>query len=536
MQMECKMKIQQHFSCFIRFLMLKQKITSYKYNFPSVSQDFENNPYMIRRELIIQNAITSWQYIYANLRDRALDFSIIFYEAQNTQSYGTSIDVKQFHNYQLKFTYGNIQQNNKIIQMQMFEIYYLSIVYKCHQSCQECDGPPKYHCLTCSEEQKRIYIPEFKQCACKYGTIDYNNGYIDYMDQDIQLNLQFNVKQPKNLHCKVGQFEFNCDCMKCPQGVYKDSLICVECCQNVGQRSQSPNCREILELTQISGQYLIPEIDNFYFYDSSDLIYTNILISDSLGISTIKLILQFFLILIFRLKIIIQDEFHLYQHFRYSSQIFLSFCNQRESSMFDQHLCYNCQIKHCLSCGLTINDNCFVQYVMIKVHLEIFTYASCLPPYYPSFSRECKLCTLENCLYCFEFKRHPSQIDISIELEDLTESYAETQIGCMQCEIDYYFNFKLGICLKILHQSRIVQYLLLNQQMRTYVQHLPQIIFRCQERLIVEIFQQPIFKSVFLITIRNQPAQHVNLVIYYLVESAMKVKNKVPPIQLNSEV
>ncbi|CAD8188896.1 unnamed protein product [Paramecium octaurelia] len=88
---------------------------------------------------------------------------------------------------------------------------------------------------------------------------------------------------------------------------------------------------------------------------------------------------------------------------------------------------------------------------------------------------------------------------------------------------------------KMLHQSRIVQYLLLNQQMRKYVQHLPQIISRCQERLIVAICQQPIVKSVFLITIRSQPAQHVNLVIYYLVESAMKVKNKVPPIKLNSE-
>ncbi|CAD8214608.1 unnamed protein product [Paramecium octaurelia] len=200
------------FQLFYQISNAKNKIiiTTYKYNFPSVTQDFENNPYMIRRELIIQNTITSWQYIYVNLHDTVLDFSIIFYEAQNTQSYETSIDVKQFHNYQLKFTYGNIQQKQSdYLDVIVRDLLFINCIQdlkqdKCHQSCQECDGPTKYHCLTCSEEQKRIYIPEFKQCACTYGTIDYNNECIDYMDQKLQLNLQFNVKQTKNLYCKVG--------------------------------------------------------------------------------------------------------------------------------------------------------------------------------------------------------------------------------------------------------------------------------------------------------------------------------------------
>ncbi|CAD8167816.1 unnamed protein product [Paramecium octaurelia] len=416
-------------------------ITTYKYNFPSVTQDFWSNPFIIRRELLIQNAITSWQYIYVNLQENVLDFSIIFYEAQNTQSYETSIDVKQFHNYQLKITYGNIQQTKlDYLDVIVRDLLFINCVQdlkqqKCHYSCQECDGPTKYNCLTCSAESKRIFIPESKQCTCQLGTIDYDNQCIDYVDQNLQLNLQFNVKQTRKLNCKMGYFEFDGECMKCPQGIYKDFLICRDCFQNVETWSLNPVCTEVLDVTSIFGQYEKPKIDNFYFYDSSDLISTKTH-QDKIEI------------------IGMQDEFQLFENFRQSSQIFFSLCNAR-GSMYDQQLCYPCTINYCQSCGFTINNDIFClkcddQHKLVDGSCNIyeyFNYASCLPPYYASFSRECKLCTLENCLYCFEFTL-VSELEISIEFDNLYDSHAEFAIGCMLCEKDYNFNFNFGRCLK----------------------------------------------------------------------------------------
>ncbi|CAD8202685.1 unnamed protein product [Paramecium octaurelia] len=414
-------------------------ISTYKYNFPSVTQDFGNNPCIIRRELLIQNAITSWQYIYVNLQESVLDFSIIFYEAQNTQSYETTIDVKQFHNYQLKITYGNIQQTKldylDVIVRDLLLINCLQDLKseKCHFSCQECDGPTKFNCLICPVESKRIYIPESKQCACSYGTIDYNNQCIDYMDQNLELNLQFNVKQAQNLNCKMGYFEFEGDCIKCPQGIYKDFLICHDCFQNVDTWSLKPICTQILQLTSMSGQYIAPKIDNFYFYDSSDLISIKPPQSEGTGI---------------------QNKSILFENFRQSSEIFFSFCNERES-IFNQ-LCYPCTIRFCQSCGLTINSNIFClrcdqSHKLVNGecnYQQKFNYASCLPPYYASSSRECKLCTLENCLYCFEFSSSLETF-ISIKQDDLYyNDINSVRVGCMLCEKDYNFNFNLGRCLK----------------------------------------------------------------------------------------
>ncbi|CAD8138703.1 unnamed protein product [Paramecium octaurelia] len=432
------------FQLFYQISPIKNKIiiTTYKYNFPSVTQDFENNPQLIRRELILQNTITSWQYIYVNLQESVLDFSIIFYEAQNIQSYETTFEVKQFQNYQLKITLGNIQQTTlDYLDVIVRDLLLINCMYdlrqdKCHYSCQECDGPTKYHCLTCSAESKRKYIAEFKQCACIYGTIDDNNYCIDYKDQNFYLDLQFNGKKTTNLNCKMGYFEFDGDCIKCPYGMQKDFLICYDCYRYLDTWSLNPICEHILKLTQVSGKYEAPSILNTYLYDSSDLISTNFNILDFLGNG-------------------IQNETLLYDHFRRSSEFFISFCN-KETSMDDKQLCYPCRIYNCQSCGLTLNNDLFclkclkgntlVNGQCISDYFN-FNYESCQPPYYATYSRECKLCTLENCIYCFEFL-YLYEFEISIEVYNLNYENVKGKIGCMLCKKDYNFNFKIGKCLQ----------------------------------------------------------------------------------------
>ncbi|CAK72872.1 unnamed protein product (macronuclear) [Paramecium tetraurelia] len=419
-------------------------ITTYKYDFPSVTQDFSDDPFLIKRELIIYNTITSWQYIHINLHESVLDFSIIFYEVSNTQSYKTIFDVKQFHNQQLKITYGNIQQTkldylDVIVRRLLFSNCMQDLKWqKCHQSCKECDGPTKYDCLSCSEESKRIYIPEFKQCDCQYGTIDDNNTCIDYMDQYLYLNLQLNVKQRKTLNCKMGYFELDGDCIKCPLRIYSDFLICLECFSNPDEWFLQPYCSENLEFTKVSGKYERPSAQNFYLHDSSDLISTNIPWYEFKRYS-------------------IQNELLLYERFLMSSQIFFSFCNsyQQQSTRYDEHQCYACNIYFCESCGLTINNGffclkCNYQGELFNgtcTHYEKFNYTSCQPPYYASFSKKCELCPIENCLYCFEYF-DDGQFLMSIEISNIYQYPQKAYIGCLLCEKDYNFNFYHKRCIK----------------------------------------------------------------------------------------
>ncbi|CAD8151291.1 unnamed protein product [Paramecium octaurelia] len=416
-------------------------ITTYQYDFPSVTQDFSNDPFIIRRELIIYNNITSWQYIYINLQENRLDFSIIFYEASSSQSYETIFNVKQFHNQQLKISCGNIQQTkldylDVIVRSQLFSNCMQDLKQqKCHQSCKECDGPTKYHCLSCSKELKRIYIPEFKQCDCQYGTVDYNNACIDYIDQYLNLNLQLNVKQRNNLNCKMGYFELDGDCIKCPSRIYRDFLNCFECFSQPDTWFQKPYCSLNLEFTKILGQYERPITQNFYLHDSSDLISTNIPWYDVGGIS-------------------IKNERLLYEYFQLSLQIFVSLCNSQKSNISGEHSCYACDIRYCQSCGLTQNKGIFClkcEYPKELVNgrctdYEIFNYTSCLPPYYASFSRKCELCPIENCIYCFEFV-YNGGFQMSIEFSDLFNK-EDIQIGCLLCEKDYNYNFYHQRCIK----------------------------------------------------------------------------------------
>ncbi|CAD8059466.1 unnamed protein product [Paramecium primaurelia] len=120
------------FQQFYLFSPIQNKliITKYQYYFLSVTLDFSKNPLLIRRELPIYNSITSWQYVQINLQESVLEFSIIFYEGQYTQSYKTTIDIKQFDNYQLKITYRNIQQSNLNYLDVIVKICYLIIVCK----------------------------------------------------------------------------------------------------------------------------------------------------------------------------------------------------------------------------------------------------------------------------------------------------------------------------------------------------------------------------------------------------------------------
>ncbi|CAD8112926.1 unnamed protein product [Paramecium sonneborni] len=416
-------------------------ITTYKYDFPIVTQDFVNNPFLIKREFNIPNNLASWQFLFVNLEENTLRVEIIFQDDQNTQTYKSLIDVKQFHDCQFKITYGNIQQQNLnyidiIVRNMRFTNCIQDIrLIKCHQSCKECDGPSKYNCLSCSNESNRIFIAKQKLCVCPYQTVDLNNECLNYRDQDLQL-IQ---KQQINLKCQQGFFELNGDCIKCPSRIKENIISCFDCYQFIQTWKSSPICSLDLMCNDSICDFIGIGQEIINLFDGSDFIlYQNSLLYNQGNIQDEKLH---------------QKQYNLIINF------FQFFCNikLKESKDFDKNSCYQCKIKSCLVCGINIDKficlKCEDRYTLYKGQCinyhDDFNFQNCTQPYYASFSRVCKLCELKNCLYCFEYyNNNNNYYGFTIEYTNIYLGFKPKQIGvaCLMCEQGYQFDFILGIC------------------------------------------------------------------------------------------
>ncbi|CAD8115625.1 unnamed protein product [Paramecium sonneborni] len=415
-------------------------ITTYKYDFPIVTQDFVNNEFLIKREFIISNNLTCWQFLFLNLDENTLDFQITFHDDQNIQTYQSLIDIKQFHDCQFKITYGNIQQTDLnyidiIVRNMIFTncIQYKTLV-KCHLSCKECDGPSQYNCLTCSEESNRIYIPEFKRCVCPYSSIDQENECINYRDQRLRLD----YKEKRNQKCEQGFFELDGDCFKCPSRIKENLITCSECYLNVQTWRNAPICSQYLVYDKQYQYLLYQQLLNVYLFDGSDLLFYQ----NSLEMNQGN----------------IQDELLLYNQYNLNINPFQFFCNKQSDRIYDENSCYECLIKQCLVCGLQIDN-----YICLKCEKEYklqdgkcissyvnFNHTSCQPPYYATFKRKCELCQLKNCLYCFEYFKNYDEFGFTIEYEKNIVLPFHTQYkgaGCLLCEKGFNFDFSLGVCL-----------------------------------------------------------------------------------------
>ncbi|CAD8082129.1 unnamed protein product [Paramecium sonneborni] len=75
----------------------KVVITTYSYTFPSVTQDFTNDPFLIIKEFNINNNISLWHLLYVRLIEDNLNIILKFYEKQQVYEYNTQLVVKQFH-------------------------------------------------------------------------------------------------------------------------------------------------------------------------------------------------------------------------------------------------------------------------------------------------------------------------------------------------------------------------------------------------------------------------------------------------------
>ncbi|CAD8157212.1 unnamed protein product [Paramecium octaurelia] len=412
--------------------------TTYSYTFPLVSLNFQDDPFLIKKEFDLTNDFTLWHFVQAILSDNQLSVSIIFYGNFIHYEYKSVTTVNQFHLLKFKLQYGNLLQNsNDYLSVSFVNTYFSNCFVDfmlpeahCHNSCEDCDGPTSSNCLSCYAESNRIFKPAQKSCVCPYNTID------DQQCKDFQsynaLLVQDNSNDQK---CLQGYFQLEEKCVKCPSIISSKAITCLECYQFPQTWANNASCKtsSFNNLQGTVTEYLQTAQLN-YIYDGDDLIprYG----SDSVELNEDVI-----------------DEFEL------ASKQFRNFCFQDDSLQTpqkDKGQCYNCAIKGCIDCLITtLQTKCFKcdYYTNLEDGIckgkplpgQTF-FQICRSPYYLTSTYQCILCGIENCQYCFEYLSNDlTQCTLYKQFQsfNIDDSF---HIGCALCKDGFIFDFTTGVC------------------------------------------------------------------------------------------
>ncbi|CAD8101954.1 unnamed protein product [Paramecium sonneborni] len=405
-------------------------ITTYSYTFPIVNIDFSENPFLLIDEFDVFNKVQLWHKLNVNLLKNQFQISITFYDGSDIFVKNIERDVQQFNQNKFKVSYGNLlNQNNNIVNIQARNFIFSNCQYpidklNCHQSCQECDGPTQFNCLSCSKNSKRIYQIDQKICICPSELVDTGEECKSYSDLGLQLIHDETINN-QNI-CPFGYFVIDQECYQCPSIINSQRITCLNCILNPKTWFQKLFCNQDLSINKIgetASYYDYGEI--FYFFDGSKI---NICPLGSCEIKSVNdLILETSNKVSFKL---IQNE----------NQNFISSYQYTEK-------CYNSIFE---VFGLSCKE-CPVEFILSDGKCQD---VSCDLPYYMSINGRCKKCSIKNCKYCFEYQRndltkctlyHDFQAFNTDEIVD---------IGCALCNDDFIFDFSLGSCIQ---RKQIIQ-------------------------------------------------------------------------------
>ncbi|CAD8167810.1 unnamed protein product [Paramecium octaurelia] len=423
------------FQLFYRISSLQNQLiyTTYSFTFPSVSMDFLKESFLIQKEFDIINEIYAWQYLLVSLKENAMSISLTFYQDFHQYNYKVDIVVNQFHFIQFKLQYGNILQlasnylDIKIRDMKFLNCFLTAMPQRsCHSSCKDCDGPTKNDCLSCSEQSKRIYLPEYKSCICPYDMID-AQVCKDY--EDLHFQLQFHDDDYKQ-KCQYGYFEVENTCLKCPSIIKHNMITCLECIENPQTWSLDPYCFTNLYLDDTGRpvQYFEDSIKTYYIYYDADLNACNSCVSGSM-----------------------KDIDFIYNIYTSLNQLVLMFCNQQTTTK-----CISCNIENCNQCGTLLTGNSCLYWVFPEAKIDgacildpigYRTIWICQSPYYISSQKKCEECPIDNCVYCFEY--YNNDLSKSTLYNDFASFPINEyhKIGCALCNSGYKFDFTIDKCI-----------------------------------------------------------------------------------------
>ncbi|CAD8130058.1 unnamed protein product [Paramecium sonneborni] len=392
-------------------------ITTYSFTFPVVNIDFSNNPFLKTQIFDIACDIQLWHYILVKKTETSISISITFYQGLDQIKLNMGLEENQFNMVQFKLLSGNILQsklnylNVQIVGLKLLNCpeRYQSYI-NCHPYCKECDGPTKKDCVSCFESSNRLYLSDFKECICVYGTIEQDDQCINYEA------LQFDLIQetPLKEECLYGFFELNYECYQCPSIINNNVITCLECVQNPKQWGQILICQTILStdkngntsnyLTDQKLQYILVGNDVQYCPDCNSINPSQVDQVES----------------IFKFK---------------------RFCQSIQNG------CYSCS-EFCLKCQpISTNLKCLNSQEIYFPPSFFLNEQICEPPNFVDFYKKCVTCKIKNCLYCFNYLvSDPTKTTLEFH-QDQTIIDEEIKEGCAQCNEEFVFDFKIGQCI-----------------------------------------------------------------------------------------
>ncbi|CAD8129468.1 unnamed protein product [Paramecium sonneborni] len=418
-------------------------ITTYSYNYPSVSLDFTNkdNNFILTKEFELNHKITLWHHLIVNLIQDQISIQINFFDSKDVFQYSSTHIVRQFSFVQFLIQYGNLMKSYKnYLDIQTRNNYFNNFQQSikepnCQFTCQDCDGPTNTDCLSCSESSNRIYVSEHKACICPYNYLDdqINQNCLSYNNLSLTLKDQYNEDQ-----CKFGYFEYDDSCYLCPTIISDKFTTCLECVSNVKGWKDNAYCQTMIYLNPNGNTVRkIVSFDAEYFlFDGQGPIKCNSCLKQQFS------------------KI---DS--IYQLFYQVEQRFKTFCQYQSYIYYESfkiNYCYECQIDYCQLCQIEITGikciRCLGTYQLINgictPELSGPSYlTSCRTPYYQSSIKKCKLCPIKYCIYCFEYQQDDLEKCTLYADFDIFELDDQTRIGCALCEENFTYDFTIGECI-----------------------------------------------------------------------------------------
>ncbi|CAD8094623.1 unnamed protein product [Paramecium sonneborni] len=411
-------------------------ITTYNYSFPYYNMDFIKNSFLIQKSFDLPK-VTLWHFVYVIQLQNTIKFSIMIQDGIFKTQSESIFQVNQFHMVQFKLQYGNIMQlSSNYLSVSLRNIKFLNCIYDeqyypnqiCHYSCLECDGPTQNDCLSCSKESKRIYLAKYKICLCPYYMID-KEVCQDKENYGLFLQLQ----QHENQQCNYGYFNYNQNCQKCPSIINDQVLTCLECLEQPQNWLNDPYCETNLFLNRDGSPSKIfkDSSKTYYILYENDLKPQNFFTTD-FNIKTKEIFTDY----------LVTNQF---------------FETNYKFVQFDSMPIYSqCNLYFCVQCGYELTRiiciRCFKTSILkdgfcIKKQTGQQKFNQCLASFYKTSENICKLCQIDNCIYCFEYL-----------INDLTkctlyQGFQAFQIdeyhrvGCALCKNGFIFDFIKGKCI-----------------------------------------------------------------------------------------